>query len=498
MSDELLDLPEGWELVTLSDVVEILDNRRIPLNATERENRKGSYPYYGANGQVDSINDYLFDGDYVLVAEDGGHFDNPSKRVAYRVSGKFWVNNHAHIIKPIGNVLIQLFVYYLNTVNWMQYVSGTTRLKLTQASLIKIPIPLPPLNEQKRIVAKIEELSDRSQAAQKALETIPQLCDRFRQSVLAAAFKGDLTADWREKNPDVEPASQLLLKIIENRQQKYNEECEELLLQNKKLPKLANFEVVNINFDIPEHWITISVESACLFIIDCLHNTPKFIEQGEYCIDTTCIEPFKINWDRARKVTSEDFLIRTSRMNPKHNDILFSREGTIGTAVKVPISPKLCLGQRMMMFRFSPLILPEYAELYLQSPIFKEQYKRFILGSTSPHLNIGDIRKLGFIAPPLEEQKQIVSLIQKYFKIIETIEKQHQQATEKLEKLNQSILSKAFRGELVPQDPEDEPASVLLERIRAEREKLNNNKPKSTSKRKSKTPKEQGTIPGLE
>lgn len=290
----------------------------------------------------------------------------------------------------------------------------------------------------------------------------------------------------------------MLLKIIENRQQKYNEECEELLLQNKKPPKLANFEVVNINFDIPEHWITISVESACLFIIDCLHNTPKFIEQGEYCIDTTCIEPFKINWDRARKVTSEDFLIRTSRMNPKHNDILFSREGTIGTAVKVPISPKLCLGQRMMMFRFSPLILPEYTELYLQSPIFKQQYKPFILGSTSPHLNIGDIRKLGFIAPPLEEQKQIVYLIQKYFKIIETIEKQHKQATEKLEKLNQSILSKAFRGELVPQDPEDEPASVLLERIRAEREKLNNSKPKSTSKRKSKTPKEQATIPGLE
>jgi type I restriction enzyme S subunit len=105
-------------------------------------------------------------------------------------------------------------------------------------------------------------LSDRSQTAQKALETIPQLCDRFRQSVLAAAFRGDLTADWREKNSDVEPASQLLLKIIENRQQKYNEECEELLLQNKKPPKLANFEVVNINFDIPEHWITISVEYA--------------------------------------------------------------------------------------------------------------------------------------------------------------------------------------------------------------------------------------------
>ena len=99
---------------------------------------------------------------------------------------------------------------------------------------------------------------------------------------------------------------------------------------------------------------------------------------------------------------------------------------------------------------------------------------------------------------PLSEQQEIFLQVRKLFKIIEAIEKQHKQATEKLEKLNQSILSKAFRGELVPQDAEDEPASVLLERIRAEREKLNNSKPKSTSKRKSKTPKEQATIPGLE
>ena len=80
---------------------------------------------------------------------------------------------------------------------------------------MKGPVPLAPLNEQKRIVAKIEELSDRSQTAQKALETIPQLCDRFRQSVLAAAFRGDLTADWREKNPDVQPISSLLQTIEE-------------------------------------------------------------------------------------------------------------------------------------------------------------------------------------------------------------------------------------------------------------------------------------------
>ena len=334
MSDELLELPEGWEWTTLDAIMKkIVDGTHhtptyvddgIPFLSV-KDIRDGQISFDNCKYISQEEHKQLCQrchpecGD-LLITKSG----TIGRCAVVKTKRDFSLFVSVALLKPatseVNISFISLaFQVWFQSINVQNDITGTAIKNFHLVDFRKLPIPFPTLNEQKRIVAKIEELSDRSQTAQKALETIPQLCDRFRKSVLAAAFRGDLTADWREKNSDVEPASQLLLKIIENRQQKYNEEYEELLLQNKKPPKLANFEVVNINFDIPEHWITISVESACLFIIDCLHNTPKFIEQGEYCIDTTCIEPFKINWDRARKVTSEDFLIRTSRMNPKHN-----------------------------------------------------------------------------------------------------------------------------------------------------------------------------------
>ena len=89
-----------WIIAPFLNVVDLHDGRRVPLNAAEQAKRQGNFPYYGANGLVDHVNDYIFDGDFVLLAEDGGNFDRPERGVAYEVSGKFWVNNHAHILKP--------------------------------------------------------------------------------------------------------------------------------------------------------------------------------------------------------------------------------------------------------------------------------------------------------------------------------------------------------------------------------------------------------------
>lgn len=513
MSEKLTELPEGWCYILLKDLGELKrgKSKHRPRNAPKLY---GDFVPFIQTGEV---------------ARSGGRISSFSKMYSElgvqqsRIfpKGTICITIAANIADTgilgfdacFPDSIVGLITdyrladsyfieYFLRTIreDLAQFAPATAQANINIEILNKVFVPLPPLNEQKRIVATIEELNDRTQRAKEALGSIPQLCDRFRQSVLDAAFRGDLTADWCEQNPDVETASKLSAKVMNDRQEKYNKEHEEMLLEGKTPPKLANFEVITINFDTPETWISIVVESACLFIIDCLHSTPKFVDEGEYCIDTTCIEPFRINWDKARKVSSKDFITRTSRMIPKHNDILFSREGTIGTAVRVPNSPKLCLGQRMMMFRFSPHILPEYAEIYLQSPIFKQQYKPLILGTTSPHLNIGDIRKLAFIVPPLAEQIEIAKRVESIFRTIAKIERQYRKLKEKFDHLNQSILTKAFRGELVPQDPDDEPASVLLERIRAEREKLNNSKPKSdrTSKRKRKTVEGQGVIPGLE
>ena len=140
-------LPQDWEYAPLMDIVELHDSRRIPLNNRQRAERKGPYPYYGANGQVDSIDDYLFDGEYILLAEDGGYFDDPSRGVAYEASGRFWVNNHAHILSPKNGIPRRYLTYVLNSLDWMPFVGGSTRLKLTQEGMRKIRVPLAPPDE---------------------------------------------------------------------------------------------------------------------------------------------------------------------------------------------------------------------------------------------------------------------------------------------------------------------------------------------------------------
>ena len=175
------------------------DSRRVPLNAKQREKMHGKYPYYGANGLVDHVNDYLFDGQYTLLAEDGGYFDDPKRGVAYQASGKFWVNNHVHILQPLGDIPNRFLRHALNAFNWMPYVGGTTRLKLTQGGLQQAKIALPPLPEQRRIVAKIDSLSEKSRRARDNLDHLPRLVEKYKQAILAAAFSGELSpnaADW--------------------------------------------------------------------------------------------------------------------------------------------------------------------------------------------------------------------------------------------------------------------------------------------------------------
>ena len=376
--------------------------------------------------------------------------------------------------------------YLLNSKEYAESLaSGSTFKELSGRKTEKLKFPLPPLNEQRRIVAKIEELTAHSKRARAALDEVPTLIEQFKQSVLAAAFRGDLTADWREKNPDVEPAEKLLERFIKDREIEYKQQVQNFKSTRTRIPKLPKVSYQEGITLFPDSWITISVESASIFIIDCLHSTPKFVDSGEYCVDTNCIEPFKINWHTARKVTKEDFIKRASRLVPEGGDILFSREGTIGTAVKVPSDKRLCLGQRMMMFRFARHVLPEYAEMYLQSPYFESQYKSLITGTTSPHINIGEIRKLSFLVPPVDEQKQIISITRRYLAVCDSLLAACSHGEVELEQLNQSILAKAFRGELVPQKPNDEPASVLLERIRTEREKLEAAKKKKKRRTKN-------------
>jgi type I restriction enzyme S subunit len=169
-------IPNGWSKLKLEECVDILDSQRIPINAEERVSRISGidklklYPYYGATGKVGWIDNYIFDEEIILLGEDGAPFLDSGKDKAYIVRGKSWVNNHAHVLRAKRTITTSLFVmHFLNFIEYPNYVTGTTRLKLNQAQMRRIPIFLPPLSEQERIVAKIEELFTQLDAGTAAL-----------------------------------------------------------------------------------------------------------------------------------------------------------------------------------------------------------------------------------------------------------------------------------------------------------------------------------------
>jgi type I restriction enzyme S subunit len=146
------EIPKNWDSVDLGEVVEIHDSKRIPLSEMERNQRKGKYPYCGANGIIDYIDDYIFDGEFVLLAEDGGSYGR-FENTAYIMSEKFWVNNHAHILRAIeGKTTNQFLKHVLDFLDLNPYIVGSTRKKLNQKQMKEIRLPLPRLNEQKAIV----------------------------------------------------------------------------------------------------------------------------------------------------------------------------------------------------------------------------------------------------------------------------------------------------------------------------------------------------------
>lgn len=180
-------MSRAFPSAVLGDVVTFLDSMRRPV--TESDRTAGTYPYYGANGLQGTIGGFIFDEPLVLLAEDGGHFDEPHRGIAYLVSGKTWVNNHAHVLRPKPGVDLRYLCRVLENYDVTPWITGTTRGKLTQAGAAKILIPLPPLPEQRRIAVILDQ-ADALRAKRRA--AIAKL-DELTQSIFLDMFGDPIT-----------------------------------------------------------------------------------------------------------------------------------------------------------------------------------------------------------------------------------------------------------------------------------------------------------------
>ena len=184
--------PCHWQTIKIKYLTENLDGKRIPLSGEVRSGQKRTYPYYGANGVIDYVEDYIFEGDYILIGEDGAPFFDKKKDVSFLASGKFWVNNHCHVLRNIGTNETRFVVYCLNAADYTEYITGSTRDKLTQADLDRIEIPMPSCLEQNQIANFLDHKTKQIDELRSTEEQSIKLLKEYRQSLISAVVTGKI------------------------------------------------------------------------------------------------------------------------------------------------------------------------------------------------------------------------------------------------------------------------------------------------------------------
>lgn len=360
---------------------------------------------------------------------------------------------------------------------------GIGRLRINMANLRSLPVPVAPQNEQRRIVAKIEALQDRSRRAREALEAVPPLLEKFRQSVLASAFRGDLTADWRAENPDVEPASKLLERIRVERRRRW-EEAELAKMEAKgKVPKNDKWKtkykepVPPDTSDLPElpsGWAWATLDQVACLITSGSRNWKQFYGTGPgVFILAQNVKPGRLDLSQIQLVNPPQNDPERLRTRVFENDILVTIVGAnTGDTCLVEFEPSehfVCQSVALVRPVFGSM--GSLLECFLTcATLGQNQFKDFMYGQGRPHLSFDDLRRTYVVVPPLSEQEQILREIKTLKKAIEKLAARVEKGRARFASLEESVLQKAFQGKLVPQDPNDEPADVLLERIRRERQ----------------------------
>ncbi|WP_296509375.1 restriction endonuclease subunit S [Rhodoferax sp.] len=317
--------------------------------------------------------------------------------------------------------------------------STTTNISnVSTKKLLTLDLFTPPLDEQREIVAELEKQFSRLDEAVANLQRVKANLKRYKASVLKAAVEGRLVeteaTQAHREGRTFETGEQLLQRILEERRAKWAGKGK----YKEPAPLAAGLQ------DLPEGWTWAAVEMVCDAIVDCPHSTAKFQAQGYPCVDTTWMTTEGLAPERARFVDDATYKDRISRLAPKTGDIVFAREGTIGTAVLIPERMTPCLGQRVMLLRTSPEYSNGLLVHVLHSEVVKTQYRAQALGSTVAHINVGDVKRFAVPVPPVSEQVRILAEVDRHLSIVREVEAEVDTNLKRAQALRQATLAKSF------------------------------------------------------
>ncbi len=353
-------IPEDWEVHKLGSISTFLDGMRRPVKSSDRTRMKGSIPYYGASGIVDYVDDYIFDEDLILLGEDGENILSRNLPLAFRISGKAWVNNHAHVIRPNPDISIGFLTEYLESLNYESLNSGTAQPKLNKQKCLQIPVALPPLPEQCAIATALSDVDSLLGGLDRLIAKKRDL----KQAVMQQHLTGETRlpgfgGEWKPLN----------------------------MARSSTLKARIGWQGL---------------------------TTAEYLESG-HCALITGTDFFdgKIDWDGCHFVEKERYdQDRYIQLQP--NDVLLTKDGTIGKAAFVDSLPyPATLNSGVFVIRpKNGSYIPKYFFYVLQSQIFIDFLNKLQAGSTISHLYQKDFVNFEFLAPvTIEEQTAIASVL---------------------------------------------------------------------------------------
>ena len=399
------EIPQGWEWCRFGSLMINRDSERIPLSVAQRQTLKKVYDYYGASGVIDKVDKYLFDKDLLLIGEDGANLINRSTPIAFIAKGKYWVNNHAHVLDVCGGLNLAYIALFINAISLVNYVTGTAQPKMNQEKMNSILVTVPPISEQARIVNQIESLQpliiryDKAQSELNILNT--SVKEQLKKSILQEAIQGHLVPQIVEEGT----AEELLAEIRKEKKRLVNEgKLKKSALNDSiifkgddnKYYEQINGQAVQIecDYDFPYSWSLVRLSSICSLI----DGEKK--EGQQLCLDAKFL----------RGKSAGEYQQRGKFVHKGDNIILVDGENS-GEVFTVPCDGYM--GSTFKQLWVSSIMHLPYVLNYIL--FYKELLRKSKRGAAIPHLNKEIFYSLIIGIPPYQEQMRIVNRINEIY-----------------------------------------------------------------------------------
>ena len=420
------EVPQGWEWERFGNVMINKDSERIPLSVAQRQHLKKTYDYYGASGVIDKVDKYLFDKNLLLIGEDGANLINRSTPIAFIAKGKYWVNNHAHVLDVCSGMALSYVALFINAISLVDYVTGTAQPKMNQEKMNSILLAIPPVKEQHRILekmSKVDAFVDKYASLQTKLDSLDNsVYELLRKSILQEAIQGKLVPQIAK-----EGTAQELLEQIKV-------EKEKLVKEGKLKKSVLNDSVIfrgddnkyyeqigkkclditeQIPFEIPSNWEWCRVRNVSNSYIGLTYKPTDIDEKGTIVLRSCNIRNGKLALDNIVRVSSSI----SEKLLIEENDIIIcARNGSkrlVGKSALIRnLSEPMTFGAFMAICK-TPIY--EYMFAYLQSDLFFGQLRDVSNTTTINQLTQNKFNDFLIPIPPIREQERIAFKISQLF-----------------------------------------------------------------------------------